>query len=145
MEVLPSQVILRNSTVGNVESSTSCDRPWMERHTSKMIYRPNDTNGCSIKCDYSVLFDPSSVSIFHSNMALAAKLLISFSSASLIIYILTFGSNIRRQLRECSCALSFTFLLLGERSAVGKSKLLGTFRIIPIFYIKFGFFSKKRD
>lgn len=46
-------------------------------------------------------------------MRVAAKLLITFSSASLLIYIVTFRSNIRRQLRECSCALSFTFLLLG--------------------------------
>jgi hypothetical protein len=102
----------------------NCSVPGMERHEIGMVYRndwyrnesfrkPEWSTGCSLKCDYSLIFDDGSIARFHQSMSTAATLLISFSSISLLIYLLTFKSNVRRQLRECSCALSFTFLLIG--------------------------------
>lgn len=103
----------------------NCSVPGMERHEIGMVYRndwyrnesfrkPEWSTGCSLKCDYSLIFDDGSIARFHQSMSTAATLLISFSSISLLIYLLTFKSNVRRQLRECSCALSFTFLLIGR-------------------------------
>ena len=119
-------------SVGNESPAklANCSVPGMERHEIGMVYRnefyrndlfrnessrkPEWSTGCSLKCDFSLIFDNDSIARFHQSMSTAGSLLISFSSISLLIYLLTFKSNVRRQLRECSCALSFTFLLIGR-------------------------------